>query len=190
MLKRYGIDAKGKKIEVAAIYTVEEHKIDNKQIDREAMKIMRRLHNGGFEAYIVGGAIRDLLVGQTPKDFDIATDAQPQQIRRLFRNSRIIGRRFQLVHIFFGSKIIEVSTFRSNEAGRSNNNVFGSLEEDVLRRDFTLNALYYTPRGPYVLDYVGGFKDIKERRIRSLLPLGKTFLDDPVRLIPGGEIRR
>ena len=95
MLKRYGINTRGKRVEVADIYTAEEHRIGNGQIDRDALKVIRRLHNGGFEAYVVGGAVRDLLLGQTPKDFDIATDAQPQQIRKLFRNSRIIGRRFR-----------------------------------------------------------------------------------------------
>ncbi len=183
MLIRYGTNEKGKRIKVASLYTPEEHKIDKRQLDRDALKIMRRLNNAGFDAYLVGGAVRDLLIGKIPKDFDIATDAQPQQIKRLFRNSRIIGRRFQLVHIFFGPKIIEVSTFRSNEVGGANNNIFGTIEDDVKRRDFTLNALYYSPNDEYVLDYVDGYKHIQERKMESLIPLDKTFIDDPVRLI-------
>jgi len=182
LLVRYGKSERGKRIPIASIYTQDEHKIDPRKIDRDALKIIHRLRGAGHEAYIVGGAVRDLLMGKVPKDFDIATDALPRKIKRLFRNSRIIGRRFRLVHVFYGEKIIEVSTFRSNEGGDSNN-VFGTLEDDVRRRDFSLNALFYSPEEGYVLDYVGGYKDIQNRRMRSLIDLNVTFLDDPVRLV-------
>ena len=182
MLIRYGTDSNGKRTKVAEIYTVDEHKIDKNLIDREAIKIIRRLRNSGHQAYIVGGAVRDLLMGKVPKDFDIATDALPRKVKSLFRNSRIIGRRFRLVHVFYGDKIIEVSTFRSTEPGKSNN-IYGTLEDDVKRRDFSLNALYYSPKEQWVLDYVGGVKDILKKKMRSLIPLDTTFNEDPVRLI-------
>ncbi|MBI9103462.1 MAG: polynucleotide adenylyltransferase PcnB [Spirochaetales bacterium] len=182
MLIRYGTDSKGKRVKIAEIYTADEHKIDQSLIDREALKIIRRLRSSGHEAYLVGGAVRDLLVGKVPKDFDIATDALPRKVKNLFRNSRIIGRRFRLVHVFYGEKIIEVSTFRSNEPG-GENNVYGSLEDDVTRRDFSLNALYYSPKEEWVLDYIGGVKDIENKKMRSLIPLETTFIEDPVRLI-------
>jgi poly(A) polymerase len=170
---------------VAKIYTLKEHGIGVDRIDREAVKIIRRLASAGHEAYIVGGAVRDLLLGRTPKDFDIATDALPKTIRQLFKNSRIIGRRFRLVHIFFGDKIIEVSTFRSLTGEEEDNPdaIYGLLEEDVRRRDFSINALYYSPIEEQLIDYVGGFNDVKNRRLKSLIDLNKTFIEDPVRLI-------
>ena len=183
MLIRYGIDKAGKRYERARIYTVDEHGISRHKIDKEALIITDRLQREGYHAYIVGGAVRDLLIGKTPKDFDITTDAQPKRVRRLFWNSRIIGRRFRLVHVHFkDGKIIEVSTFRSNEPGADNND-FGTLEEDVERRDFSINALYYDPKKEYVYDFVSAMKDVRSRRMRSLLPLETTFLDDPVRMI-------
>ena len=182
MLIRYGIDESGKRFERARIYTADDHGITRQRIDREALLITDRLQKEGYHAYIVGGAVRDLLIDKTPKDFDITTDAQPKRVRRLFYNSRIIGRRFRLVHIHFKDQIIEVSTFRSNEPGADNND-FGTLEEDVERRDFSINALYYDPRKEQVLDFVGAMKDIRGRRMRSLLPLETTFVEDPVRMI-------
>ncbi|MFW5684591.1 MAG: polynucleotide adenylyltransferase PcnB [Spirochaetota bacterium] len=182
MLVRYTKDKRGRARRQAVIYTPKEHSIPQDQIDPDATKIARRLHTSGHHAYIVGGAVRDLLIGNTPKDFDIATDAQPNRIRRLFRNSRVIGRRFRLVHIFFGPKIIEVSTFRS-ETSAGFQNEYGDIEEDVFRRDFTMNALYYNPVDGRIIDYVGGVKDIRDRKIRPVIPLERIFVEDPVRMI-------
>lgn len=182
MLLRYSKDKSGRAKRQAVIYTADEHSISSDLIDPDAVKITRRLHTSGHHAYIVGGAVRDLLIGNEPKDFDIATDAQPNRIRRLFRNSRVIGKRFRLVHIFFGQKIIEVSTFRSeNSAGFQNE--YGDIEEDVFRRDFTLNALYYNPVDGRIIDYVNGVKDIRDRKIRALIPLERIFAEDPVRMV-------
>lgn len=182
MLFRYSPDARGKAVRKAVVYTKEEHGIRRELIDPEALRIITHLRNYGFEAYIVGGAVRDMLIGKTPKDFDIVTGAEPAKIKRLFRNSRIIGRRFRLVHIFFGDKIFEVSTFRSLVDGTIGNS-FGTMDEDVQRRDFTLNALYYDPVREQVVDYVGGVKDIRARRIKPVIPLKVIFRDDPVRML-------
>ncbi|MFW5814471.1 MAG: polynucleotide adenylyltransferase PcnB [Spirochaetota bacterium] len=182
MLVRYTKDEKGRAKRQAEIYTPKEHAIDRSAIDQDAVKIVRRLQGSGHHAYIVGGAVRDLLIGNTPKDFDVSTDAQPNRIRRLFRNSRVIGRRFRLVHIFFGPKIIEVSTFRS-ETSAGFQNEYGDIEEDVFRRDFTLNALYYNPTDGRIIDYVGGVKDIRARRLRPVIPVNRIFEEDPVRMI-------
>ncbi len=149
-------------------------------IDKKALLVVRRLQSHGYTAYIVGGAVRDILLGQRPKDFDVVTDAGPNDIRKLFRNSRVIGRRFKLVHIQFDKNIIEVSTFRA--AGMDNNR-YGSPEEDASRRDFSMNALYYCPESEYLVDYVGGFRDIKNKKIRSIIPLNRTFIEDPVRMV-------
>jgi len=182
LLLRYSKDKTGRAKRQAVIYTADEHSILSDRIDPDAVKITRRLHTSGHHAYIVGGAVRDLLIGNEPKDFDIATDAQPNRIRRLFRNSRVIGKRFRLVHIFFGPKIIEVSTFRSeNSVGFQNE--YGDIEEDVFRRDFTLNALYYNPVDGRIIDYVNGVKDIRDRKIRALIPLERIFVEDPVRMV-------
>lgn len=151
-------------------------------MDRDAVKITQRLSDSGYDAYIVGGAVRDLLLNKKPKDFDISTDALPGRIKKLFWNARIIGRRFRLVHMYFPNKIIEVSTFRS-ESQNNDNNVYGQIEDDVKRRDFTINALYYDPGKEYIIDFIDGWKDIKHRKIRSLIPLSTTFIEDPVRMI-------
>ena len=182
MLVRYGTDGNGKIVKKAVVYTQSEHLISNKKIDLDAVQIINRLRDAGFTAYIVGGAVRDLLIGNTPKDFDIVTDATPSKIKRIFRNSRIIGRRFRLVHVVFGTKIFEVSTFRSNAEG-SVGNSFGTIEEDVLRRDFTINALYYDPLQKQVIDYVGGMKDIKKHILRPVISLDRIFVEDPVRML-------
>ena len=179
---RYGKDKNGRPVKKAVVYTKEEHKIPINKIDPDAIGVVRRLKESGFSAYIVGGAVRDLILGNNPKDFDITTDATPSKIKRIFRNSRIIGRRFRLVHVFFGPKIFEVSTFRSTAEGSIGND-FGSMDEDVMRRDFTLNALYYDPLLEQVIDYVGGVRDIKKCVLRPVIPLDRIFVEDPVRML-------
>ncbi|MBP7495378.1 MAG: polynucleotide adenylyltransferase PcnB [Spirochaetales bacterium] len=183
MLVRYCKTENGNTVKRAEVYTKQEHPIRRKDIDPDAVSIILRLRSAGHVAYIVGGAVRDLLVGRIPKDFDIVTDAHPRRIKRLFRNSRIIGKRFRLAHIFFGSKIIEVSTFRSLNPGEGELNQYGTIQEDVLRRDFTLNALYYCPVEEVILDYVGGVKDIRKKVIQPLIPLKRIFVEDPVRML-------
>lgn len=179
MLIRYKTSTTGKPVKQAEIFTQEEHGIELFQLDSDALKIIRRLQDAGYEAYIVGGAVRDILLGKVPKDFDIATSAVPNQIRRLFRNSRIIGKRFRLVHVFFhNTKIIEVSTFRSGL-----DNSYGSIEDDVYRRDFSVNALYYDPDKAHLLDFVQGFADLRGGRLRAVIPLGKIFVEDSVRIV-------
>lgn len=182
MLIRYGTDKNGHLVKKANVYTKTEHGIPKEKIDFDALLIINRLRDAGFTAYIVGGAVRDLIVGNTPKDFDIVTDATPSRIKKIFRNSRIIGKRFRIVHIIFGSKFFEVSTFRSNAEGSVGNN-FGTIDEDVTRRDFTLNALYYDPVLEQVIDYVGGFRDIKKHILRPVIPLDRIFVEDPVRML-------
>lgn len=179
---RYGKDKNGRPIKKAIIYTKDEHKIPLHKIDPDAIGVIRRLKDSGFSAYIVGGAVRDLILGNNPKDFDITTDATPSKIKRIFRNSRIIGRRFRLVHVFFGPKIFEVSTFRSTAEGSIGND-FGSMDEDVMRRDFTLNALYYDPLQEQVIDYVGGVRDIRKGALKPVIPLDRIFVEDPVRML-------
>lgn len=179
---RYSSAGNGRPEKKALVYTKEEHCIDKNAVDPDAVRIVERLRTSGHEAYIVGGAVRDLLVGKRPKDFDIVTDATPTRIKRVFRNSRIIGRRFRLVHVFFGPVIFEVSTFRSLVDGTIGN-TFGKIEEDVLRRDFTFNALYYDPSSETVVDYVGGVADIRRRRVKPVIPLKTIFIEDPVRML-------
>jgi poly(A) polymerase len=184
MLKRYKIDENGKRMATADIYTALEHGINNALIDKDAVRIIERLKRSGFDSYIVGGAVRDLLVGKLPKDFDIATAANPKQIRKLFWNSRIIGRRFKLAHIYFQDKIFEVSTFRSADQGElGEHNVYGTIEEDAKRRDFTVNSFYYDPLESQLLDFQNAMYDIKHRKIRSIIPHSITFIEDPVRMI-------
>ena len=182
MLYRYSANEKGKPVKKAVIYTKNEHSISAQKIDPDAMRVITHLRDNGYDAYIVGGAVRDLLVGKTPKDFDIVTDATPPRIKKIFRNSRIIGKRFRLVHVFFGPKIFEVSTFRSIADGTVGNK-FGTMDEDVCRRDFSLNALYYDPIKEQIIDYVDGVRDIKKRRIEPVIALDVIFKDDPVRML-------
>ena len=182
MLTRYATDSHGNLKQKAVVYTKEEHQIPKEKIDKDAYYVVSHLRECGFDAYIVGGAVRDLIVGRSPKDFDIVTEATPSRIKKLFRNSRIIGRRFRLVHVFFGEKIFEVSTFRSTKSGSVGND-FGTMDEDVQRRDFTLNALYYDPIREQVIDYVGGVNDIKKSVIRPVIPLERIFEEDPVRML-------
>jgi poly(A) polymerase len=179
---RYATRKDGRPVKKAIVYTQDEHGVNLADVDKDAVYIVERLRANGYETYIVGGAVRDLILGKRPKDFDIVSAASPTRIKKIFRNARIIGRRFRLVHVYFGSKIFEVSTFRSLKDGPTSN-TYGTIEEDVLRRDFSLNALFYDPLDQVVVDYVGGMKDIRERRIRPIIPLKLIFTDDPVRMI-------
>ena len=166
-----------------------EHIISRKNIDAEALKVLYRLKNHGFLAYLVGGGVRDLLLNRRPKDFDISTSAHPQQVRKLFRNSFIVGRRFRLVHVRFGRKVVEVATFRrasEPEAGDTlirRDNTFGTPEEDAFRRDFTVNALFYDIANFSVIDWVGGLGDLEARVIRTIGDPGVRFREDPVRML-------
>jgi len=179
---RYSSEENGKPVKKATVYTQDEHRINFADVDPQAIYITERLQANNYETYIVGGAVRDLILGKKPKDFDIVTAASPARIKKVFRNARIIGRRFRLVHVYFGPKIIEVSTFRSLKDGPTSN-TFGAIEEDVLRRDFTLNALFYDPLKQLVVDYVNGMDDIRNRTIRPIIALQDIFTDDPVRMI-------
>ncbi len=170
----------------------DKHGIDRRNVSRHAIKVCEVLNHEGYDAYIVGGAVRDLIVGLEPKDFDVATNATPEQIRPLFRRARIIGRRFQLVHVVFGQEIIETSTFRANAAGDEDtdehgrilrDNLFGTQEEDAARRDFTLNALYYDPIKEEVIDYHRGVSDLKHRVVRMIGDPEKRYREDPVRML-------
>jgi poly(A) polymerase len=179
---RYSTKENGNHEKKAAVYTHGEHKINFADVDSHAVYITERLQANGYETYIVGGAVRDLILGKKPKDFDIATEASPAQIKKVFRNARIIGRRFRLVHVFFGPEVFEISTFRSIKDGPTSN-TFGVIDEDVLRRDFTLNSLFYDPQKQIVVDYVGGMEDIAKRVVRPIIALPHIFTDDPVRMI-------
>ncbi len=170
-----------------------EHCISRKNIDREALKVLYRLKDHGYLAYLVGGSVRDLLLGKRPKDFDIGTNAKPAEIKKLFRYSRIIGKRFRLVHVYFrGGKIIEVSTFRRQteyddreaaKAGLSEDSIFGTPREDAFRRDLTINGLFYNIADFSLIDYVGGMADLKAGVIRAIGDPDRRFLRDPVRMM-------
>ncbi|UEL22436.1 polynucleotide adenylyltransferase PcnB [Pseudomonas fluorescens] len=177
-----------------------QHSLQRAQFSRYAVNIVERLQNAGYQAYLVGGCVRDMLLNITPKDFDVATSATPEQVRAEFRNARIIGRRFKLVHIHFGREIIEVATFRAghpqndeeedtnqssrNESGRIlRDNVYGTLEEDAQRRDFTINALYYDPVSERILDYANGVHDIRNNLIRLIGDPTQRYQEDPVRML-------
>ncbi len=184
MFIRYRQEADGSRLPVAEIYSKTEHGIDLREIDLDAVWAIRKLKQTGADAYIVGGAVRDLLIGRKPKDFDIATSASPRQIQKLFWNARIIGKRFKLVHLTFRDKILEVSTFRSGEEGaESGPAMYGTIEQDAKRRDFTLNALYLDPIEGTLLDFNHSMEDVRKKRIRSILPLSTTFVEDPVRMV-------
>lgn len=169
------------------VYSTNDHQIDSQLIDPDALFVMHRLREAGFTAYLVGGGVRDLLLKQIPKDFDISTSALPEEIKKIFnRNCILIGRRFRLAHVRFGHKIIEVSTFRSgdNEGGLIvHDNEWGTPEEDVLRRDFTINGLFYDPASHTVIDYVGGWEDIHKKVLRTIGHANVRFRQDPVRMI-------
>ncbi|HIE88032.1 MAG TPA: polynucleotide adenylyltransferase PcnB [Gammaproteobacteria bacterium] len=168
--------------------------IEESAISINASKVISRLQDHGFQAYLVGGCIRDLLLRKTPKDFDIATDAHPEEVRELFRNSRIIGKRFRIVHVRFGREIIEVTTFRGphadeydenhSDSGMTlNDNVYGTFEEDVFRRDFTMNAIYYEPQEKEIIDLADGTADIESQIIRTIGDPTGRLREDPVRML-------
>jgi poly(A) polymerase len=169
-----------------------QHKIDPKLVSNNAIRVTQTLQKAGFKAFIVGGAVRDLLVSIKPKDFDVATNATPEEVKRLFRRAFIIGRRFQIVHVMFGQDLIEVTTFRSNgestaqkdEHGRIlRDNTFGKQHEDAARRDFTINAMYYDPATQTVLDYHGGIADIRSKTLRMIGNPTERYREDPVRML-------
>lgn len=168
-------------------YSSQEHTIDPNLMDSDALHIVKKLQDAGFIAYLVGGSVRDLLVNRKPKDFDISTSARPEQIKQLFQRSCIlIGRRFRLAHIRFGHKIFEVSTFRSGENDDDlivHDNQWGTPAEDVLRRDFTMNGLFYDPSTNSVIDYVGGWEDIKQGVLKTIGEPKTRFRQDPVRMM-------
>jgi poly(A) polymerase len=179
-----GADAKPK------IYRRDKHGISRSAISRGALKVCEILRADGYSAYVVGGAVRDLLLGVVPKDFDVATDAHPDEVHRLFRRSHLIGRRFKLVHVLFGSETVEVSTFRAGEGGEADehgrllrDNVYGTRVQDAARRDFTANALYYDPHDETVLDYHGGYADVRKKTMRIIGDPGLRFREDPVRML-------
>lgn len=176
----------------------DKHRVSRKNISHNALKVIQRLNEAGHESYLVGGGVRDLLLGGQPKDFDVATDATPEQIKTLFRNSRIIGRRFRIVHVRFGREVIEVTTFRAHheqhssknqDAKRSESgmllrdNVYGDIRSDAARRDFTVNALYYCAKTFAIHDYTDGIKDIKLRRLSIIGDPATRYQEDPVRML-------
>jgi poly(A) polymerase len=167
-----------------------QHGIDRTRVSRSAIRTCETLQAAGHRAYVVGGAVRDLLVGIVPKDFDVATDATPEQVKSHFRRAIIIGRRFRLVHVMFGAETIEVSTFRGSDPSERDtdgrvlaDNVFGEQYEDAARRDFTINALYYDPGTGEVLDYTDGVRDIQRRRLRVIGDPETRYREDPVRML-------
>lgn len=173
----------------------DQHAISRKDISPSALRVLYRLHEAGYGAFLVGGAVRDLLLGEHPKDFDVATDATPEQVKHLFRNCRLIGRRFRLAHVVYGREIIEVATFRANSDDGSGDreqdqegrvlrdNVYGTVEDDAVRRDFTANALYYAIGDFSVRDYVGGFEDVNSRVLKLIGDPEIRYREDPVRML-------
>ena len=167
--------------------------IDAVDLNQDALRVISRLERQGHEAYLVGGCVRDLMIGRQPKDFDVATSAHPRQIKRLFRNGRIIGRRFRLVHVYYGRRIIETSTFRADpgllttdDSGDlliTEDNEFGSAEEDARRRDFTVNGLFLDTTRHAVIDYVGGLKDLEARVLQTIGEPKVRMAEDPVRIL-------
>ncbi|WP_229359793.1 polynucleotide adenylyltransferase PcnB [Ferrimonas aestuarii] len=178
------------------IHPRKSHGVSRSDISENALKVLYRLHKAGYDAYLVGGGVRDLLLRQQPKDFDIATNATPEQVKRLFRNSRLVGRRFRLAHILFGRDVIEVATLRGhhveedskkakqNDSGRLlRDNVYGTIDEDAERRDFTVNGLYYDISDFSIHDYFGGMDDLEARRLRLIGDPQTRYSEDPVRML-------
>ncbi|HET9045871.1 MAG TPA: polynucleotide adenylyltransferase PcnB [Casimicrobiaceae bacterium] len=174
------------------IYGPDQHPVRRDQLSHAARTVCRQLQDKGYKAFIVGGAVRDLLLGLAPKDFDLATNATPEQVKPLFRRAFIIGRRFRLVHVHVGNEVIEVSTFRAAQTGDDatdehgrllSDNVYGSQAEDAARRDFTINALYFDPSDETIWDFVGGMTDVRARRMKLIGPPVTRFREDPVRML-------
>jgi len=170
------------------ILSSKQHTISQQQISTNALTVLQKLHQAGFRSLLVGGAVRDLLLNQKPKDFDVVTNATPEQISRLFHNCRLIGRRFRLAHVCFGRDIIEVATFRGHHQQThkgfvKRDNIYGEIEEDALRRDFSINALYYDIADASILDYASGLKDLKNKQIILLGNPKERYPEDPVRMI-------
>ncbi|MFC2993138.1 polynucleotide adenylyltransferase PcnB [Halomonas tibetensis] len=175
----------------------QEHPVSRQHFSDAALKVLYRLHNAGYQAFLVGGCIRDSLIGRMPKDFDVATDATPEEVKTLFRNSRIIGRRFRIVHVRFGREVIEVTTFRgkpgddhsdhiaqqSDEGLLLRDNVWGNIQEDAIRRDFTINALYYSIADFSIHDFANGVRDIEDRTLRLIGDPATRYREDPVRML-------
>lgn len=199
-LKKVGLLSKSKSPDLRRnlqprIIPRSEHGMSRKDISENALKVLYRLHKQGYSAYLVGGGVRDLLLGLHPKDFDVVTDAKPEEVAKVFRNCRLIGRRFRLAHVFFGYDIVEVATFRgmsdlpSDELSHSDigmilrDNRYGTLQEDVWRRDFTVNALYYNIADFSIVDYVGGYEDIKAKKLRMIGDVRQRYREDPVRML-------
>lgn len=183
-----------KKSDEPVVYKRSEHCISRKNIDPDALKVLYRLSGLGYTAYLVGGGVRDLLIGRKPKDFDVGTSAKPVEVKHAFRNCFLIGRRFRLAHVKFGCKVIETATFRQNSQtvgeiiehaceGPFEDNTFGTPQTDAYRRDFTVNGLFYDIRDFSVIDWVGGMKDIKKKIIRAIGDPEIRFQEDPVRMM-------
>ena len=178
---------------VPEIHSREHHDISRRDMSRAALNVLYGLNKGGFEAYLVGGCLRDILAGEKPKDFDVVTNATPEQVQKLFRRARVIGRRFKIVHVYFGQEVIEVATFRAlsepDEREESEHgmilrdNIYGSIEEDALRRDFTINALYYNIDNFALYDFMGSMEDIRRKRIRIIGDPDRRYREDPVRML-------
>jgi poly(A) polymerase len=178
----------------------EQHTISRKNISKAALRVLYRLNEAGYNAYLVGGAVRDLLLGGHPKDFDVATSATPDEVKKLFRNCRLIGRRFRLAHVVYGNEIIEVATFRGTSEEQSEgdrhivdgrivrDNVWGTIEEDALRRDFRVNAMYYDISDFSVRDYVGGIQDLQDRVLRLIGDPATRYREDPVRMLRAARL--
>jgi len=182
----------GRSVRKPRVYKADQHPVRASQLSPGARTVIRNLQAAGFKAYVVGGAVRDLLLGIEPKDFDVATSATPEQVKPLFRRAFVIGRRFRLVHVHQGGEVVEVSTFRAAQTGDDatdehgrliSDNVYGSQAEDALRRDFTINALYFDPADDTIIDYVGGVTDIRARRLKLIGPPVTRYREDPVRML-------
>ena len=192
--KHTAVESKQTPIDSKHLIPRHQHQVSKTNMSANALTVLNRLNSAGFQAYLVGGSVRDLLLHKAPKDFDVATDATPNQIRKLFKNARIIGRRFKLVHILYHREIIEVATFRGHDPVDDNHqtndsgmlirdNVYGTLEEDAWRRDFTINSLYYTLTNKSIVDYTGGFSDVRNRLIRMIGDPTTRYQEDPVRML-------